>query len=103
MPKEEDIEITRSSISHATSYEEIGEFWDEHSLDEYWEQTYPVEFTINIDPKSQVTYYGIDKSVSEKIRAVAENRGISAENLVNLWVLEKLQEEIPMLSLTGIS
>jgi hypothetical protein len=28
MPNEEDTEITRSSISKATSYEEIGEFWD---------------------------------------------------------------------------
>jgi hypothetical protein len=94
MPNEEDTEITRSSISNATSYEEIGEFWDEHSLDEYWDQTYPVEFTINLGPKSKVTYYGIDKSLSEKINAVAESRGMSAENLLNLWVQEKLQEEM---------
>jgi len=94
MPNKENTEITRSSISNAISYEEIGEFWDEHSLDEYWDKTYPVEFTINLGSKSQVTYYGIDQSLSAKIRAVAEHRGMSAENLVNLWVQEKLQEEI---------
>jgi hypothetical protein len=41
-----------------------------------------------------VTYYGIDQSLSEKISAVAEQKGMSAETLLNLWVQEKLQEEI---------
>lgn len=94
MPNEENTEITRSSISNATSYEEIGEFWDEHDTADYWDQTYPVEFTINLGPKSKVTYYGIDKRLSEKIRAVAESRGMSAEKLLNLWVQEKLQQEM---------
>ena len=94
MPNEENTEIIKSSISNATSYEEIGEFWDEHDTTEYWEQTYPVEFTINLGSKSQVTYYGIDKSLAEKISAVAERKGMSAETLLNMWVQEKLQEEI---------
>jgi hypothetical protein len=94
MPNEENTKMARSSISNATSYEDIGEFWDEHDTTDYWEQTYPVEFTINLGPKSQVTYYGIDQSLSEKISAVAEQKGMSAENLLNLWVQEKLREEI---------
>ncbi|MGA9381020.1 MAG: CopG family antitoxin [Phormidium sp.] len=94
MPNEEDTNQGKSSISKASSYEEIGEFWDEHSLDEYWDQTYPVEFTINLGAKSKVIYYGIDKSLAEKIHSVAESRGISAENLLSLWVQEKLQEEM---------
>ena len=49
MPNDENTGITRSSICNATYYEEIGEFWDEHDTAEYWEQTYPVEFTINLD------------------------------------------------------
>lgn len=93
MPNEDNTEITRSSISNATSYEEIGEFWDEHDTADYWGQTYPVEFTINLDSKSQVRYYGIDKSLAEKISAVAEQKGMSAETLLNVWVQEKLQEE----------
>lgn len=54
MPNE-DTEIIKSSISNATSYEEIGKFWDEHSLDEYWDRTYPVKFKINVGAKSKVT------------------------------------------------
>ena len=94
MPNEENTKITRSSISNATSYEEIGEFWDEHDTADYWEQTYPVECTINLDPKSQVRYYGLDRNLSNQISAIAKHRGISAEKLLQLWVEEKLKAEI---------
>ena len=33
-----------SSISKASNLEEIAEFWETHSLDDYWEQTQEVEF-----------------------------------------------------------
>ncbi len=57
------------------------------------EQTYPVEFTINLDPKSPVRYYGIDRNLSDQLSAIAKHRGISAEKLLHLWVEEKLKGE----------
>ncbi|MEM9543421.1 MAG: hypothetical protein AAGA60_28500 [Cyanobacteria bacterium P01_E01_bin.42] len=48
MQNNENTKNKKTSISQATSYEEIGEFWDEHGLDKYWEQTYPVEFEIEL-------------------------------------------------------
>ncbi len=82
---------SKSSISKAQSYKEIGEFWDTHDLAGYWEQTHPVDFEIDI--QSEVTYYALDKALSASIRSIAEQRGVSAETLLNLWVQEKLQEE----------
>jgi tetratricopeptide (TPR) repeat protein len=38
----------KTSISGAQSYEEIGEFWDSHDLDDYWDQTHPAEFDVEI-------------------------------------------------------
>lgn len=38
----------KSSISQASSYEEIGEFWDAHSLADYWDDTRSAEFEIDI-------------------------------------------------------
>ena len=35
-----------SSISNGRSPEEIGEYWDSHSLADHWDQTYEVEFEI---------------------------------------------------------
>jgi hypothetical protein len=45
----------KSSISKAQSYEEMGEFWDTHDLTDYWDQTEPVEFTVNL--QSEATYF----------------------------------------------
>ncbi len=80
----------RSSISKARSYKEIGEFWDTHDLADYWEQTQPVEFEVDI--QSEVTYYPLDTALSAYVRSVAMQRGVSPETLLNLWVQEKLQE-----------
>lgn len=41
----------KTSISGAQSYEEIGEFWDSHDLGDYWDQTQPVEFEVEIPRK----------------------------------------------------
>jgi hypothetical protein len=39
----------KTPISGATSYRKIGEFWDEHDLADYWDQTHEVEMTVSID------------------------------------------------------
>lgn len=80
----------KSSISHAQSYQAIGEFWDTHDLGEFWDDTTPVEF--KVDLQAEVTYYAIDPNLSVNLRKVAEQRGISAETLLNLWVQEKTME-----------
>ena len=91
MEKGGNMSKNRSSISKAESYKEISEFWDTQDLADYWDKTKSVEFEIDI--KSEVTYYAIDKDLSAKIRAIAQQRGVSADTLLNLWVQEKLQEQ----------
>jgi hypothetical protein len=81
----------RSSISQAESYKEIGEFWDTHDLGDYWDQTEPVEFEVDI--QSETTYYALERQLSQKLAKVAEQRGVSAETLLNMWVQEKLLEQ----------
>lgn len=81
----------RSSISKAKSYKEIGEFWDTHDLSDFWDQTEEVAFDVDI--KSEMTYYSLDKNLAEKVQSIARKRGVSADTLINLWVQEKLQEQ----------
>lgn len=80
-----------STISQARSYREIGDFWDTHDLADYWDQTEPVDFEVDIG--SKVTYYALDKGLSQMLSEVAEERGVSAETLLNLWVQEKLWKD----------
>jgi len=82
---------SKSSISKASSYRQIGEFWDTHDLAEYWDQTEPADFEVDI--QSELTYYAVDRELSESIRTIAKNRGVSANTLLNLWVQEKLLSE----------
>ena len=44
---EKDIKRDPIPSSDATP-EEIGEFWDTHSLADYWDETHEVEFKINL-------------------------------------------------------
>ncbi len=81
---------TKSSISKAESYAEIGEYWDTHDLDSVWDKTQPVEFAVSI--QSEAIYYALEPGLSEQVRAVAKERGISPETLLNLWVQEKLRD-----------
>ena len=70
----------------------IGEFWDTHDLTDYWDKTHPAEFEIDI--QSEKTYYPLDGNLTERIRSAAKKRGVSSETLLNLWVKEKLQQEV---------
>ena len=81
----------KSSLSEAQSYKEIGEFWDSHELTDYWDQTKPVEFEVEIE--SEATYFPVETSLSAKVVALAKRRGISPETLLNLWIQEKVDEE----------
>ncbi len=82
---------SKSSISEAQSYQEIGEYWDTHDLSEQWEQTEAVEFEVDIE--SEKTYYDVETALSAKLRSIAERQGVSAETLFNLWVQEKVGKE----------
>ena len=82
---------SKSSISKARSYAEIGEFWDEHDLSDFWGKTRKVKFDVVLEPEA--TYYPVEKGLSEKIQSVARKRGVSSDTLVNLWLEQKIKEQ----------
>lgn len=63
----------KASISKARSYAEIGEFWGEHDLSDFWRKTRKVKFDVVLEP--EVTYYPVEKGLSEKIQSVARKQG----------------------------
>jgi len=82
----------RSSLSDARSYKEIGEYWDSHDLADVWGKTRKVEFDVAIE--SEMTYCAIEKDLSEKVHSIAKEKGISPDTLINLWIQEKIQEQL---------
>lgn len=53
MNASKDTQVT--SISRARTLEAIAEFWDTHSVADYWEQTQEVEFDVRAQRRHRVT------------------------------------------------
>jgi hypothetical protein len=70
------------------SIETAAEFWDTHSLADYWEQTREEEFQVRAQRRRRVT---LDPDVWAQVVHQARIRGVSPETLVNLWLMERSQ------------
>ena len=77
-----------SSISNARSPEEIGEYWDSHSLADHWDQTHEVEF--EIQAPHRIT---LDPEVYARLEEQAVSRGVSLVKLANTWLRAKLTDD----------
>jgi len=81
----------KTPISNASSYAEIGEFWDSHDLADHWDETREVEF--EVDLSSSVIYFAVDKNLAEKLRSAARAHGVSPDTLLNVWLQEHVAAE----------
>jgi hypothetical protein len=82
-----DTQVT--SISKARTVDEIADFWDTHSLADYWDQTHEVEFEVRAKRRRRIT---LDPDIYMDIESYAAARGLLPETLVNLWLAERLHE-----------
>ena len=72
------------------SIEAAAEFWETHSLDDYWDQTHEVHF--DMDLQRRVVLVPLEQSLANRLAALARRQGLSTETLVNLWLSERLQQ-----------
>ena len=82
----------KSSISKASSYEEMGDFWDTHDASDYWNEVPSAEF--GLDVKSQAIYYPIEMSLAKDLRAIAKRMGVHPKDLLAQWVQENLNDAV---------
>ena len=66
------------------SIEEAAEFWETHSLADYWDVTKEVHFDVNLKPR-------IDEDILQKVKKIASQNGVSIETLINQWLKEKIE------------
>ena len=89
--KRNDMAENKSSLSGSRSYEELGDYWDTHSLADHWDETRPAEFELDI--RSSALYFPVDRELASKLRALASTHGVSTETLLNLWLQERVADE----------
>ena len=82
---------SKAPVSGATTYEELGEFWESQDLGERWLETRPASF--EGDLRGEQRWFRVERDLSEAIREAAARRGVSAEDLLNLWPQERVQRE----------
>jgi hypothetical protein len=63
-------------IPEATTYEEMAEFWDTHSLADYWDQTEPAELEISAQARRRYLV-PVDRDLLAKAQEQARTRGVS--------------------------
>jgi len=88
MSEKSDTQLT--SISKSRTLEEIADFWDTHSLADYWDQTHEVEFEVRAKRRRRVT---LAPEVYAQVEAQARTHGLLPETLINLWLAERLAGE----------
>jgi hypothetical protein len=76
-----------STLSQAQSLEEMGEFWDTHDFSEFDSEGPDVEFTV-------ANAIAIETDLFSAVEQQARLRGVSVETLVNLWLQEKVAEQL---------
>lgn len=79
----------KTSVSNAGSYQEIGAYWDTHDATDCGEQA-PVEFEVHI--RSQRHYFPIEGQLWQKVRHLADQRGVSEETLLNIFLKERIDQ-----------
>jgi hypothetical protein len=72
------------------SIAQAAEFWDTHSLANYWDLTCPAHFKVNIKHRRYLV--ALEPKLMKQVSRKAEAEGISAETLINVWLSEKLRE-----------
>jgi hypothetical protein len=73
--------------AHFSSAEEAAEFWDIHDSADYEEHMKDVD--VEIDIRKRTFLISLDGDLYRKVRAIATEKGVPTEHLVNLWIEEK--------------
>jgi hypothetical protein len=74
----------KTSVSNASSYEEIGAYWDEQHDITTIEGTY--EVSIQVEIESSKVYFGVERSLADRFRFLAQHDGVSPETLLQQLV-----------------
>jgi predicted DNA binding CopG/RHH family protein len=72
---------------------EEAEFWEKHSMAPYWGQMEPVEFKMTRARKPVSIRF--DPIILAKVRALARQKGVPYQTLVQMLVAEKVRESMP--------
>ncbi|MBM3242398.1 hypothetical protein FJZ31_39570 [Candidatus Poribacteria bacterium] len=87
----------RRKLPNFNSYEEAVEFFDTHSISDYWDEMEEVEMELSPALKEKLErkrFYRWLRLSEEQIQAIeqeAEEKRLSSRQLISQWILEHIQ------------
>lgn len=83
-----------SKLPQFASEQEEAEFWATHNSTQYLDDTEPVDVTfVDVRPPKKQISLRLDADTIDKLKAVAQRRGIGYQTLIRMWVMERLAQE----------
>ncbi len=82
----------RDPIPEFKTIEEEAEFWDTHSLADYWDTFEPATLHAAKNLSHGMTIR-LDPETLDSLRVLAEAKGVGPTTLIRMWVLERLRAE----------
>lgn len=79
----------KSSVSQASSYADIGAYWDTHDGTEFGDSE-EAEFHVHL--QSERHYFPVDDGIWQKLRSIADQRGVSDEALLNTFLKDRIDD-----------
>jgi hypothetical protein len=86
------VESNSKHIPKFSSIDELVEFFETHDLGEYWDQMPEAHFDIDIKRRTHI--FAIDEDLADRLTEVAKAKRIPSETLINVWLREKLLEQV---------
>jgi predicted DNA binding CopG/RHH family protein len=77
------------------SLKEESEFWDTHSILDYWEETKPAKGPfIDARPPKKLVPIRLDEAVIRAAKRIARRKGVGYQTLLRMWAYEGLAREM---------
>jgi predicted DNA binding CopG/RHH family protein len=74
---------------------EEGEFWDTHSVADYWHELEDVEGRlIDVRPAKKLVSIRFDPSLIAAAKRIARTKGLGYQTLLRMWAYEGLSREL---------
>jgi len=84
-----------AKIPKFKSLREESEFWDTHSILDYWEDTKPVKGPIiDARPPKKLVPIRLDEALIDAAKRIATTKGVGYQTLLRMWAYEGLAREL---------
>jgi len=87
-----DVRPRPGRIPDFATRQEMAEFWDTHDISDFWDELAPVEVEF-APPLSRSLALEIDIDTWEEVEALARERDLPPDGLLQVWILERRDAE----------